>query len=65
MIFFFNIYLAAIFVGACELLVVAYGIYFLDQGLNPGLLHWRAWSLSHWTTREVPLLLILMSHDLN
>ena len=37
-----------IFTAACGLLVVAYellvaacGIWFLDQGLNPGLLHWE------------------------
>ena len=27
---------------------------FPDQGSNPGPLHLGAWSLSHWTTREVP-----------
>ena len=32
----------------------AYGI-FLDQGLNPCLLHCKAkWILNHWTTREAP-----------
>ena len=33
-------------------LVVACGIQFPDQGLNPGPLHWEC-GLSHWTTREV------------
>ena len=28
-------------VAACELLAVACGIWFLDQGSNPGLLHWE------------------------
>ena len=32
-------------------------------GIEPR--HWGAWSLSHWTTREVPLLMTLMSHDLS
>ena len=38
------------------LLVVACGIQFPDQGLNPGPLRLGAQSLSHWTSREVPLL---------
>ena len=44
---------------ACELLVAAYGIQFPDQGLNlepPAL---GAWSLSHWTTREVPIFILI------
>ena len=39
-------------------LVAACGIYFPDQGLNPGPLNWER-SLSHWTTREVPPLVFL------
>ena len=29
------------FIAACELLVVACGIYLPDQGSNPGPLHWK------------------------
>ena len=36
--FFFNIYL---FIWLLPLLVVACGIYFPDQGSNPGPLHWE------------------------
>ena len=36
-----------------DLLAEACRVYFPDQGLNPGPLHWDH-SLSHWTTREVP-----------
>ena len=48
----FNIYLfrlcqvftvaCGIFVAACKLLVVACGIWFPDQGSNPGPLHWES-----------------------
>ena len=38
---------------ACELLVVACGVQFPNQGLKLDPLHWER-SLSHWTTREVP-----------
>ena len=44
---------------ACELLVAAYGIQFPDQGLNfepPAL---GAWSLSHWTTREASVFILI------
>ena len=40
-------------------LVAACGVQFLDQRLNPGPLNWEH-SLSHWTTREVPLYLFKM-----
>ena len=46
-------------VVACELLVVACGIYFPNQGLNPRPLHWGH-SPSRWTTREVPICWILI-----
>ena len=42
-------------VAACELLVVAYGIYFPNQRLNPDPPALGAKSLSHWTPNEVPL----------
>ena len=35
-------------------LVAPCGILFPDQGSSLGLQHWEH-SLSHWTTREVPL----------
>ena len=44
-----------LYCGVCEFLVVACGIWFPDQGLNPGPLALGGWSLSHWTTKEVPL----------
>ena len=56
--FFFNVYL---FIGCtgswlqwARSLVEVCGIGFPDQGLNPGPLHFE-FSLSHWTTREVPI----------
>ena len=44
---------------ASALLVAACGIWFPDQGSNPGLLHCAVCgmgvqNLSHWITREVP-----------
>ena len=36
-----------IFTVACE-------VWFPEQGLNLGPLHWGATSLNHWATREVP-----------
>ena len=36
-----------------DLSVVTYGIYFPDQRTELRLPALRAWSLSHWTTREV------------
>ena len=36
------------------ILTVACEIWFPEQGLNLGPLHWGAMSLNHWTTREVP-----------
>ena len=41
-------------VVACKFLVVACGIFFPDQGLNPGPPALGVWRLSHWTTRKVP-----------
>ena len=38
----------------CELLVAACGIYFSDQGLNLGPLHWDHGNFSHRATMEVP-----------
>ena len=40
-------------------IVVACGIQFLDQGLNPGLLHWEC-GISCWTTREVQNLFFIL-----
>ena len=40
--------------AACRFLVVAYGVYFRHQGSIPGPLDWQHWSISHWTTRDVP-----------
>ena len=45
-------------VVACELLVAAYGIPFPDQGLNPEPPALGVWSLSCWTTREVPVFIL-------
>ena len=42
-------------VVAYELLVATCGIWFPDQGSNPGILHWDQ-SLSHQTTKKVPLM---------
>ena len=39
----------------CQVLVLTCGILFPDQELNLSPLHLGTWSLSHWTTREVPL----------
>ena len=52
-----NIYLAALGLSCSmqDLLVVASGIYFSNQGLNPDPSALRAWSLSHWATWEVPI----------
>ena len=43
------------FVVACKLLVEACDMYFPDQELNPGPTALGVWSLSPWTTREVPV----------
>ena len=43
---------------ACELLVVAGGKWFPDQGADAGPLHWQC-SLSHWATREVPVRFVI------
>ena len=51
--FFFNICFY-LFLWLCWVLVAACGIYFPDQGSNPRPPALGAWSLSHWTTREVP-----------
>ena len=50
---FLNFYLLFICLAA-QVLIAACGIQFPDEGLNldPAL---GAWSLSHWTTREVPI----------
>ena len=40
--------------GMWDLLIVACGLYFPDRGSNPGPPALGAWSLNHWTTREVP-----------
>ena len=44
---------AGFFFFSCRM----YGIWFPDQGSNPGPLHW---SLSHWTTREAPHYLVFV-----
>ena len=41
-----------LFFGLHPVLVVACDVWFPDQGLNPGPLHWEC-GVSHWTTREV------------
>ena len=48
-------------IGAWEFLVVAYGIWFPDQDRTPGLLNWEHGVLAHWTTREVPVAIFLLS----
>ena len=57
----YNIYsvILNLFLWLCWVLVAACGIYFPDQGSNPGPPALGAWSLSHWTTREVPYSVIL------
>ena len=50
----FLIYLRIIWL--CQVLVSTCGILFPDQELNSSPLHLGTWSLSHWTTREVPLM---------
>ena len=45
-----------VLVAACKLLVAACGIWFPDQELNPGPLHWERGVLASWTTREVPIM---------
>ena len=47
------IWLRQVFVAAWAVLVVVCGIWFPDQGLNLGLLHWQHRVLGHWTSREV------------
>ena len=47
-----------VYIWLCWVLVAARGFYFPDQGSNPGPLHWVL-SLSHWTPREVPQLLLV------
>ena len=44
---------------AGELLAAAWRIKFPDQGSNPGPLQLGEWSLNHFTTKEVPIFLIL------
>ena len=48
-IFFFLIYLVVLGFswGTQDLLAVAHGIYFLDQGWNPGPLYWERGVLDH------------------
>ena len=48
----------SVFIAACGLLAVACGIQFPDRGLNLGSLR-QEHGLSHWTSGEVPVLLIL------
>ena len=47
-----------LFIGLFWVLAVACGIQFSDQGSNLGPQHWEQGSLSHWTTRKVPLEII-------
>ena len=49
---FFKLYIYWL-IFLCQILVVAGGIWFSNQELNPGSLHWEQ-SPSHWTTKEVP-----------
>ena len=41
-------------------LVATCGIQFPDQGLNPGPLLWERGVLAHWTTREVPQIILYL-----
>ena len=52
--FFFNNIYFYLFIWLGRVLVAACGLYFPEQGSNPGPPALGAWSLSHWTTREVP-----------
>ena len=44
-------------------LTVACGIWFPDEGLNLGPLHWEWRLFSHWTTRQVPPHCFLFAAD--
>ena len=44
----------------CQVLVAACGIWFPDQGLNPGPTHWEL-RHSHWTIREAPSLISFLT----
>ena len=54
------IWLCQVLIVPCEPLVMVCNIWFPDQGLNPGPLHWEH-RVSHWDTKEVahPTLLSL------
>ena len=52
--FFIFIYLTALDFSICGPLAEACGIQFPDPGVKPRPLLLGAYSLSHWTTREVP-----------
>ena len=52
---FFNLFLKYLLIWLCWVCLVARGIEFPDQGLNPCPLALEAQSLGHWTVREVPV----------
>ena len=60
-IFIFYLFLHGSWLQLCAVLGAACGIYFPDQRSNPGPLHWEHWNLSHWTTKEVPHILLLQT----
>ena len=55
--FFFNIDL---FIWLHWVLVEAYGIYFLDQGWNPGPLHWEGGVLVTGPPLKSPYFILIM-----
>ena len=69
---FFNIYFY-LFIWLCQVLVAAFGIFSCSiqtlscsmwdlvpwPGIEPGPRALGVWNLSHWTTREVPVMYIL------
>ena len=56
---FFSFYLFSECIWLCQVLVAAYGILVPWPGIEPRTPALGAWSLSHWTTREVPRNLLL------
>ena len=59
--FFFKIFIYSF--GCTRYQLWPVGSIFPDQGLNPGPLCWE-YSLSHWTIREVPKIIILFAKGL-
>lgn len=54
-----------IFLDAWELSVVAYGLYFPDQRLNPGPLHWECRVTIVGPPGKYPILLLKMSYNIH